>query len=152
MSRKIYNRLLIAVLVLSISIGMAGQSLSGKNDAEQKVLDFVTAFNQQDVEAMLTLASTDVTWMSVSGETISKEASGVEDLKASMLAYFSTHPLSFSSIEQIQSSGPWVTTLERAGRLVEGQFKGQCAYAVYQLADGLIRSVWYFSAHPCDMQ
>jgi len=152
MNLKMYNLLLTTTLVLGISTGIAGQSPTGKNDAEQKVLDFVTAFNQQNVDAMLILARTDVTWMSVSGETISKEASGAEDLKASMLDYFSTHPSSFSSIEQIQSSGPWVTTLERAGRLVEGQFKGQCAYAMYQLADGLIRSVWYFSAHPCDKQ
>jgi len=152
MNLKMHSLLLIVTLVLSISTGTAGQSPTGKNDAEQKVLDFVTAFNQQDVNAMLALASTDVTWMSVSGETISKEASGAEDLKASMLSYFSTHTSSFSSIAQIQSSGPWVTTLERAGRLVEGQFKGQCAYAMYELADGLIRSVWYFSAHPCDRQ
>jgi len=125
MKLKIYTALLTVALALSLSTGMAGQSPTGKNEAEQKVLNFVTAFNQQDVDAMLALASTDVTWMSVSGETISKEASGAENLKASMLDYFSTHPLSFSSIEQIQSSGPWVTTLERAGRLVDGQFKGQ---------------------------
>jgi len=46
--------------------------------------------------------------------------------------------------------GPWVTTLEQAGREIDGQFKGQCAYAVYKLGQGLIKSVWYFSAHPCD--
>lgn len=53
---------------------------------------------------------------------------------------------------QIQSSGPWVTTLEHAGRLKDGQFEGQCAYAMYHLTDGLIQSVWYFPAHPCDTQ
>jgi len=152
MKIRIYKLLWITTLALSISTGMAGQSPSAKNDAEQKVLDFVTAFNQQDVDAMLAMASKDVAWMSVSGETISKEASGAENLKASMQDYFSTHPASISRIEQIQSSGPWITTLERAGRMVDGQFKGQCAYAMYQLADGLIQSVWYFSAHPCDQQ
>ena len=139
--------LLIAIAVLFTSTGMAA-----KNKTEQKVLDFVTAFNQQDVSAMLALASGNVSWMSVSGESISKEASGAESLKTAMQDYFSSHPTSFSVIEQIQSSGPWVTTLERAGRLVDGQFKGQCAYAMYHLEDGLIQSVWYFSAHPCDKQ
>ena len=98
MNLKIYSLLLAAVLAFSISTGMAVQSPTGKNEAEQKVLDFVTAFNEKNVDAMLALASA------------------------------------------------------RGGRMIDGQFKGQCAYAMYQLADGLIQSVWYFSAHACDKQ
>jgi len=50
----------------------------------------------------------------------------------------------------LQAPGTWVTTLEHAGREINGEFKGQCAYAMYQLADGLVESVWYFSAHDCE--
>jgi hypothetical protein len=107
------------------------------------------AFNEKDVDAMLELAPENVTWMSIAGENIAKEASDAGDLKSAMQDYFSSHPGSYSKITQIQSSGPWVTTLEQAGREIDGQFQGQCAYAMYELNDGLIESVWYFSAHTC---
>lgn len=149
---KTFRLLLLVFSTFCISTGIAAQTVIAKNETEQKILDFVTAFNQQDVSAMLELATADVSWMSVTGETISKEANGAKALETGMQDYFSSHPTSFSVIEQIQSSGPWVTTLERAGRMVNGQFKGQCAYAMYQLEDSLIQSVWYFSAHPCDGQ
>lgn len=149
---KILSMFLTVTLVLGTSMAPAGELPVGKSEAEQKVLDFVTAFNQQNIDGMLALASDDVTWMSVSGESISKEASGAQNLKAGMQDYFASHATSFSKIKQIQSSGPWVTTLEHAGRLVDGRFEGQCAYAMYHLVDDLIQSVWYFSAHPCDRQ
>ena len=137
---------------LCVSVATAAQLPAGRNAAEQQVLDFVTAFNQQDVDAMLTLTSTDITWMSISGATLGMETSGADELGSSMRDYFSSHPDSFSKILQIQSSGSWVTTLEHAGRVIEGQFRGQCAYAMYQLSDNLIKSVWYFDAHPCDQR
>lgn len=152
MNQKKLGLILVVTSVLCTSMTMADQSPGGKNAAEQKVLDFVSAFNQKDVDAMLTLASADVTWMSISGAKIIEDAGGAESLKSSMQDYFSTYPTSFSVIEQVQSSGPWVTTLERAGRKIDGQFKGQCTYAMYRLVNGLVQSVWYFPAHPCDTE
>lgn len=127
-----------------------GQTLNEQTAAKQQVIDFVTAFNKQDVGAMLGLASENVAWMSVAGKTVGIEAEGAENLKAAMQDYFSSHPDSRSKIKQIQSSGPWIMTLEQAGRESDGEFKGQCAYAMYQLRDGVIESVWYFDAHSCD--
>lgn len=123
---------------------------AGQSAAEKTVLDFVSAFNQQDVDAMLILASEDLSWMSIAGSTVAVEAAGSQNMKAAMLDYFAGHPASRSKIIQIQSSGTWVTTLEQAGREIDGQFEGQCAYAMYQLEKDLIKSVWYFSAHQCD--
>jgi hypothetical protein len=148
---------LLLTCVLFISVADAGQSNADQPQidqlgAEQKVMAFVTAFNEKDVDAMLSLATENVTWMSIDGETIAAEASGSENLKSAMEGYFASHSSSYSKIKQIQSSGPWVTTLEHAGKDIDGQFKGQCAYAMYQFNDGLIQSVWYFSAHPCDQE
>ena len=137
----------IALLCCVLFTPTAG---AGQSKAEQQVMAFVTAFNDKNVDAMLNLATDNVSWMSIAGESLAAEASGSGDLKAAMQDYFSSHPDSYSKIRQIQSSGPWVTTLEHAGRDIDGQFKGQCAYAMYQLKDDLIKSVWYFSAHPCD--
>jgi len=136
--------------VVLICILLTPATLFAEVTAQRTVENFVTAFNEQDVEAMLNLATDDVVWMSVAGESIGVEANGSQALKAAMGDYFSSHPGSYSKIRQIQSSGPWVTTLEHAGREVDGQFKGQCAYAMYQLKEGLIKSVWYFSAHTCE--
>jgi len=114
------------------------------------VIEFVAAFSQHDVDAMLNFTSDNVVWLSITGETISKETSDAESLRAAMGDYFSNRPASFSRIRQIQSSGPWVMTLEHAGRMVDGVFSGQCAYAMYQFDNDLIKSVWYFSAHTCE--
>lgn len=136
-------------LLLFFCVLLAPGVLAAQITTQQTVQNFVTAFNQQDVETMLNLASDDVVWMSVAGEIIAVEAAGSSALKTAMQDYFSSHPDSYSKINQIQSSGPWVTTLEHAGRDVDGQFRGQCAYAMYRLNEGLIESVWYFAAHTC---
>jgi len=137
------------LLAFLICVFVVSAPEAGQSEDEQKVMAFVTAFNEQDVDAMLNLATENVVWMSVAGENIAVEAKGSGNLKATMQDYFIGHPTSHSKIKQIQSSGPWVTTLEHAGREIDGEFKGQCAYAMYQLNDGLIESVWYFSAHKC---
>jgi ketosteroid isomerase-like protein len=118
---------------------------------EQTVLDYVAAFNRQDVDGMLRLATDKILWLSVSGETVIRETADAQALDAAMRDYFSRHTSSHSTIIQIHSSGSWVTTLERAGHMVDGQLtKGKCSYAMYLLEDGLIGSVWYFPAHDCD--
>ena len=140
-----FKLLTFLICLFIISVAEAAQS-----EAELKVMAFVTAFNEQDVDAMLSLATENVVWMSVTGESIAVEAKGSGNLKAAMQDYFTGHPGSYSKIKQIQSSGTWVTTLEHAGRKIDGEFKGRCAYAMYQLNDGMIESVWYFSSHKCD--
>jgi len=145
MKFKSWNPLALLLCLFLVITAEASQS-----QAEQKVMAFVAAFNEQDADAMLNLSAENIVWMSVAGESIAVEARGSGNLKAAMQDYFSSHPGSYSKIKQIQSSGPWVTTLEHAGREIDGEFKGQCAYAMYQLNDGLIESVWYFSAHACD--
>lgn len=141
----------LAKWIFLTGIILAAPGVSAKqNAAEKTVLDFVTAFNQQNIDAMLALASEDLSWMSVAGEILAVEATGSQNIKTAMLDYFAGHPNSHSKIIQIQSSGPWVTTLEQAGREIDGQFTGKCAYAMYQLDKGLIKSVWYFSTHLCN--
>ena len=140
------------ILLLSICVILSSGIQASQTGAEQKVTAFVTAFNKKDVDGMLKLASENIRWMSIAGESMATEANGSEQLKTAMIDYFASHPNSYSKIRQIQSSRSWVTTLEHAGAEIDGQFKGQCAYAMYQIEEGLIEFVWYFSAHQCEQE
>ena len=70
------NTQVFRLWVLLICILLTPDTLFAGVTAQRTVEDFVTAFNEQDVEAMLNLATDDVVWMSVAGESIGVEAIG----------------------------------------------------------------------------
>ena len=95
---------------------------------------------------MLLMTTHDVRWMSITGDTVSVETSGSDELRLSMQQYFEQRPSSRSVLLDLNTSGRFVTTLERAGSIDQ---PGQCATAVYEFAGDLIRNVWYYAAHDC---
>lgn len=113
----------------------------------QIVRNFVAAFNQQDVPAMLMLTTHDVRWMSVDGDSVSVETGNSAELREAMQQYFADRPSSHSVLLDLSASGDFVTTLEQAGSIDQ---RGQCATAVYEFAGDLIRNVWYYPAHNCE--
>ena len=66
-----------------------------------------------------------------------------------MQSYFNSVPSARSEIRQLEASGNFVYALEQAFWTVKGQEKTQCSMAVYELAKGMIKHVWYFPAHQC---
>lgn len=118
---------------------------------QQIVENFVSAFNQHDINTMLSLSAPDVHWMSVQSDNISVEAASHNELENAMTNYFSSIPNSRSELQQITSSGNFVQTTEQAFWSVNGEAeKSQCSIAIYELELGLIKRVWYYPSHPCN--
>lgn len=110
---------------------------------------FVDAFSDHDVDAMLERTTDDVHWMSVSDDRLSIEASGREDLREAMTAYFSSTPSARAEIVSSTASGSFVHTTEKAIWAVDGTERSRCSMVVYELAGSRIRNVWYFPAQEC---
>ena len=122
---------------------------SNAKDALATVKGFVTAFNEKDIDGMLKLATSDIQWMSVSGQTITSEAGDQDALKKAMSGYFASVPSARSEIHSIHQSGSFVFALEQAFWTSKEVEKSQCSMAVYELEEGKIKHVWYFPAHVC---
>ncbi len=116
---------------------------------EATVRRFVAAFNAHDVDAMLAVAAPDIAWFGISGSTLSVEARGHEALRAGMTQYFQGLPSAGSELLSVSVSGPFVTAVEKASWTADGQARSQCAVSTYEVAEGLVRHVWYHAAHPC---
>ena len=118
--------------------------------ATEVVEAYVAAYNEQDVESMLSLVTEDVRWMTVDGVRIRLESVGKEALGAGVAAYFTNLPSARSVLRSLDAAGDFVTAIEKATWVSDGETRSQCAVSVYQLRDELIMAVWYFSAQPCD--
>jgi len=123
--------------------------VASAGDNAELVEQFVSAFNQHDVDAMLEFSAPDMRWMSVSGDQISTETSTHAEFRAAMAGYFENTPGARAEIRSISESGPFVHTLEEAFWVSRGAEKSQCSMAVYERLDGKLQNVWYFPAHPC---
>lgn len=110
---------------------------------------FVDAFNAHDVDAMLELAADKIRWMSVAGDKAVVEAAGHDELRSSMTDYFSSVPSARSKLRSLVASGPFVQAIEQAYWESDGAEKNQCSVSVYEIVDGKISNVWYFSAYQC---
>ena len=133
-------------LLLTLTAAI-GQELAAP---EGVVRRFVAAFNAQDVEAMLALASPDIAWFSVSGSTLAVEARGHQALGSGMSSYFQGLPSAQSELVSVATTGSFVSAVEKASWTLEGQRESQCSLVVYEVAEGRVRHVWYHAAHPCE--
>jgi hypothetical protein len=119
-----------------------------KNNATS-VEGFIKAFNNKDINEMLSHVSKDMQWMSVAGERIDIQTTSIDALKEAMSGYFSSVPSARSEIMSINESGNFVYTVEKAFWLVGEMEKSQCSLAVYEFDNALIKHVWYFKEHQC---
>ncbi len=116
---------------------------------EQKVRAFVDAYNQKDLDKMISLTHTKIRWMSVQGENISIETQDQTELKSAMKAYFSKDRKTHSSLSHFSTNGLFVSVLEKASRMIKNKVKAQCSHSIYEFEDGLILNVWYHNAQTC---
>ncbi len=116
---------------------------------EKIVWDYVEAFNQKDIDSMLKYTTDEIRWMSVSGESIVLETKGKKTLKESLVGYFKSTPSIHSKILTINTSGPFVYTVEKAQWESKQEVKSQCSPAVYQFDSNKISHVWYFESYVC---
>jgi hypothetical protein len=112
---------------------------------------YVEHFNARDLDALLALAHDDIEWLNVTGAEITVETRGKEALRASLTSYFAACPSCRSTLEVYQTVGGYTSTVEHAEwQTRDGETKRQSSLAVYELADGLVRRVWYYPAVAAD--
>ena len=136
--------ILLALLHLVATPGpFAGET---PNENEQRVRDYVSAFNNREIDTMLSMVSEDIQWLSVAGDKITVETEGKAALRESMAAYFKSTPTAKSELEWVQATESRVATLERASWQGKSGPKSQAGLAVYEFRDGLITRVYYYPA------
>lgn len=136
---------------ISLSFTLLFSSLVSANSSGVDVVkQFVTAFNNKNIEAMLLLSDPDISWMSVAGQQVSVEATSKNALKDAMVGYFKSIPSARSELKSISEDGPFVHTIEQAFWQSGSIEKSQCSMAIYQLEHHKISRVWYFPSYQCE--
>ena len=113
---------------------------------EQRVRDYVSAFNKHDIDTMLRMVSDDIQWLSVAGDKITVETQGKAKLRESMAAYFKFSPTVKSELEWVQVTASRVAALERVGWQGKSGPKSQASLSIYEFRAGLITRVYYYPA------
>jgi len=107
---------------------------------------YMAAYNDHDLEAMLALTHPEIQWLSINGDELRVETEGRDALGQALRGYFESVPSSRSTIEAMMPAGSRVSVRERAEWDTPSGPRSQSALSVYEIADGLIRRVWYFAA------
>lgn len=128
-----------ALLILAACSARAGQP-------GELVERYLAAYNDRDVAGMLEFVHPDIQWLSIAGDEVRVEADGAEALGESLRGYFEAVPSTRSSIEAMMVSGNRVSVAERARWESEAGPRSQTALSIYEIAEGRIRRVWYFSS------
>jgi hypothetical protein len=130
-------------LAACMSVATAADKIAAE-EQERVVHSYVRAFNAHDTEAMLTMVTDDVQWLSIDGDRIIKEASSKEDLRNSMAGYFESCGSCKSRLAHIFSTGVRVSALEIASTETSEGIKEQQSVSVYEFSGSLIKRVYYF--------
>ena len=112
---------------------------------DQRVRDYVAAFNERNIDTMLSMVTDDIQWLTVAGDKITVETQGKEKLRDSMAAYFKSTKAK-SELEWVQVTASRVAALERASWQDKSGKKSQASLSVYEFRGGLISRVYYYEA------
>lgn len=117
---------------------------------EEVVRQFVGAYNDRRYDAFEAALAPDAKWYSVEGGRLGIDGDGAAALGRWVRNYLEkTCRTCRSELVSVSVSGRFVATVERAswtGR--DGACVAQSSPAIYEVADGRIRAVWYFPASP----
>lgn len=126
------------------------RAVAVEEDQVNVAIEFVTAYNQHDIAAMISLVHEDIKYMFISGNQIHTVTNGKAHLKRYLKPFFEHNPKASSRIRSSKLSGDFIQLLEEAVFTdKQGQERSQCSFSMYQLKDNLIINVWYFDAHKC---
>lgn len=133
----------LAVLyVVAAPLSLPAQTPQQSN--EQRVRDYVAAFNKREIDSMLRMVSDDIQWLSVAGDKITVETQGKARLRESMAAYFKSIPTAKSELEWVRATASRVAVMERAAWQSTSGPKSQAGLAVYEFSGELISRVYYY--------
>lgn len=111
---------------------------------EQRVRDYVAAFNKREMDTILSMVSDDMHWLNVAGDKITTETQGKAKLRESLTAYFESTPTAKSELEWVRATASRVAALEKASWQGKSGPKSQASLSVYEFSNGLISRVYYF--------
>ena len=137
--------LLILVALLHIMPSSKSFAADTPKSNEQRVRDYVTAFNEQNIDTMMSMVTDDIQWLMVTGDKIAVETQGKQKLRESMAAYFKSTKAK-SQLEWVQTTASRVAALERASWQGKSDLKSQASLSVYEFRGGLISRVYYYPA------
>lgn len=120
-----------------------------QTDAGRLVTDYIEAYNQHDIELMLSYLTDDFQWFSSSDGRVTVEASGKQQIARGLADYFENLPDANSVISNIKVEGQQVSVIEEAVWGRGDTRRSQCAPAVYEIARDKLASVTYFDVQPC---
>ena len=113
---------------------------------DQRVRDYVAAYNERSIDTMLSMVRDDIQWLSVAGDKITVETQGKPKLREGLAAYFKSTPSAKSDLEWIQATASRVAARERATWQGKSGPKSQASLSVYEFRGGLISRVYYYPA------
>lgn len=113
---------------------------------EQRVRDYVTAFNNRAIDTMLGMVTDDIQWLSIAGDKITVETQGKAKLRENMEAYFKATPTVKSELEWVRVTASRVAAMERAAWQSKSGPKSQAGLSVYEFSGALISRVYYYPA------
>ncbi len=138
------------IIATSIALFSLSAHAGTESSPSNLVKQFIDAYNQNSVEAMVQYVSDDVRWMHITGNKIEVETSSKDQFGAAMTDYFETlnHPK--ATIIQSISSAHYVSTVERVEWTTDGEQLSQCSIGNFRIENGKIAEFWYLPAHTCD--
>lgn len=135
-----------ASIVAAQAAGAAAPTTSSPRDtsAAAVVRAYIEAYNAHDVEKVLTFLAPDFVWLSITADSVSVEARGVDAIRAQLVDYFRSLPSARSTLEDVSALGPWVSARERAHWVSASGPRSQASLSMYEVRGGLLRRVWYY--------
>jgi hypothetical protein len=134
----------VLLALLHLWVAPASFAAETPKPNEQRVRDYVSAFNNREIDTMVSMVSDDIQWLNVVGDTIAVETQGKPKLRESLAAYFKSTPSAKSELQWVQATASRVAALERAAWQSKSGPKSQASLCVYEFRDGLISRVYYY--------
>lgn len=134
------------VLIALITLMIVPQAFADEvpTSIEQRVRDYVSAFNERKIDTMLGMVTDSIQWLSVMGDEMAVETQGKQKLRESLEAYFKSTPSAKSELGWVQVTASRAAALENASWVSKSGPKTQGSLCVYEFEDGLISRVYYF--------
>jgi len=149
-TRYTVSCIFLCIYLLILSACQAKTENLNTAQSTKTVTAYIDAYNEHNIQKMMTFLDEEVYWMSVSGNKINVETSGKSGLEDILKDYFSKIPSTRSELQSVSTNGNFVNAVEKAFWEENGNVQTQCANSVYELKDGLILNIWYFDSQACE--
>ncbi len=110
---------------------------------------YLDAFNRHEPDAVAALLAPQVKWLALDGDKLSVEGDGRDAMRVWLKGSYTSQPDVRSEFLSIEQAGAFLSVRERASWTArDGTRRSQQGHGVYEIRDGLIVRVWYFSPVP----